>query len=196
MLDTQYRMHPNISSFPSTEFYLGGVRDGTIDAEGNVIAGLTPPKSVYLDAIEAPLEEGDAEEEAGGLLTPSSVVASGADAAETHRVTSKGKKRGSEREELCHFGQPSVIFLDHEGAETTKDRSRVNHAEAHIVASVVVDLLLNNPVSVQLNCRFFISVVFDWTFRRLASYCIVAFLIRGSLVGREPARLCCDQKAP
>ncbi|KAJ2915118.1 hypothetical protein MD484_g5315, partial [Candolleomyces efflorescens] len=145
MLDTQYRMHPNISSFPSNEFYLGGVRDGTIDAEGNVIPGLMPPKSVYLEAIEAP--ESDAEE-AGGLFTPSSVVASGADTAETRRVSaapSKGRKRANEREELCHFGQPSVIFLDHDGAETTKDRSRVNHAEAHIVASVVVDLLLNNP---------------------------------------------------
>ncbi|KAJ2935326.1 hypothetical protein H1R20_g1768, partial [Candolleomyces eurysporus] len=145
MLDTQYRMHPNIASFPSTEFYLGGVRDGTIDEQGNVIPGLTPPKSVYLEAIETP-EEGDVEE-AGGLFTSPPVVATGAEAAESRvsAVISKGKKRASEREDLCHWGQPSVIFLDHEGAETTKDRSRVNHAEAHIVASVVVDLLLNNP---------------------------------------------------
>jgi hypothetical protein len=42
---------------------------------------------------------------------------------------------------------PSVIFLDHAGKETTRDRSRVNLKEAHIITSVVVDLLLSNPVS-------------------------------------------------
>ncbi|KAG5219491.1 P-loop containing nucleoside triphosphate hydrolase protein [Salix suchowensis] len=41
--------------------------------------------------------------------------------------------------------RPPVIFLDHAGSESQKDRSRVNVSEAHIVCSVVEDLLLNNP---------------------------------------------------
>ncbi|KAK0236890.1 P-loop containing nucleoside triphosphate hydrolase protein [Armillaria nabsnona] len=41
--------------------------------------------------------------------------------------------------------RPSVVFLDHAGEESSKDRSRVNWNEAHIVASVVEDLLLTNP---------------------------------------------------
>ncbi|KAF5326605.1 hypothetical protein D9611_000880 [Ephemerocybe angulata] len=94
MLDTQYRMHPGISSFPSKEFYLGGVRDGTVDAAGQVQAGLLPPQSAFLG---------------GGR------------------------------------GRPSVIFLDHAGQEAVKERSRVNHAEADIIARVVVDLLVSNP---------------------------------------------------
>lgn len=40
---------------------------------------------------------------------------------------------------------PSIVFLDHAGDESVKDRSRVNRNEAYIVASVVEDLLLNNP---------------------------------------------------
>lgn len=42
--------------------------------------------------------------------------------------------------------RPSLIFLDHAGFEAAKDKSRVNMSEAHIVASVVEDLLLQNPV--------------------------------------------------
>ncbi|KAG1736198.1 P-loop containing nucleoside triphosphate hydrolase protein [Suillus lakei] len=40
--------------------------------------------------------------------------------------------------------RPSVVFIDHGGAETSKDRSRVNWNEAHIVCSIVEDLLLQN----------------------------------------------------
>ncbi|KAK7049299.1 hypothetical protein VNI00_005900 [Paramarasmius palmivorus] len=40
--------------------------------------------------------------------------------------------------------RPSIIFLDHAGSESMKARSRVNWNEAHIIASVVEDLLLNN----------------------------------------------------
>ena len=43
--------------------------------------------------------------------------------------------------------RPSVVFLDHVGSESKKDRSRVNWNEAHIVCSLVEDLLLRNPVS-------------------------------------------------
>lgn len=42
--------------------------------------------------------------------------------------------------------QMSVVFLDHGGSETAKDRSRVNWNEAHIVCSIVEDLLLKNEV--------------------------------------------------
>jgi superfamily I DNA and/or RNA helicase len=41
---------------------------------------------------------------------------------------------------------PPVVFLDHAGAESFKDRSSVNHNEARIVCSLVEDLLLNNEV--------------------------------------------------
>ncbi|KAL4077685.1 P-loop containing nucleoside triphosphate hydrolase protein [Scleroderma citrinum] len=40
--------------------------------------------------------------------------------------------------------RPPVVFLDHGGSETTKDRSRVNWNEAHIVCSIIEDLLLRN----------------------------------------------------
>ena len=42
--------------------------------------------------------------------------------------------------------RPSVVFLDHSGEESMKDRSRVNVNEAHIVCGVVEDLLIHNPV--------------------------------------------------
>jgi superfamily I DNA and/or RNA helicase len=43
--------------------------------------------------------------------------------------------------------KPSVVFVDHVGDESVKDRSRVNYNEANIVCSIVEDLLLRNPVS-------------------------------------------------
>ncbi|KII90282.1 hypothetical protein PLICRDRAFT_40479 [Plicaturopsis crispa FD-325 SS-3] len=96
MLDIQYRMHPNISSFPRSEFYNYMLIDGTVDGAGNVPAVLHPPQSRHLEINT----EGD---------------------------------------------RPSVVFLDHAGSESMKDRSRVNWNEASIVCSVVEDLLLNNP---------------------------------------------------
>ena len=45
---------------------------------------------------------------------------------------------------------PPVVFLHHGGGESMKDRSRVNITEAHIVCSVVEDLLLHNPVCFHL----------------------------------------------
>ena len=73
--------------------------NGTVNDSGEVIAGLHPPYSKYL---EPHLETG----------------ATG-----------------------------SVVFLDHNGNESLKGRSYINVAEAHIVASIVEDLLLNNGVS-------------------------------------------------
>jgi len=98
MLDIQYRMHPAISQFPSSEFYNFSLQDGTIDSFGKISSRLQPPTSRHL------------------LLN-----------AETGTP-------------------PSIVFLDHAGSESTKDRSRVNHDEAHILCSIVEDLLLNNEV--------------------------------------------------
>ena len=98
MLDIQYRMHPDISRFPSAEFYNFSLSDGTVDSSGKVVPFLDPPTSSHLT---------------------------------TNPVTGR---------------RPSLIFLDHTGSESIKDRSRVNWNEAHIVCSVVEDLLLHNRV--------------------------------------------------
>ncbi|ORY32931.1 P-loop containing nucleoside triphosphate hydrolase protein [Naematelia encephala] len=50
MLDTQYRMHPTISSFPSAAFYNSDLKDGTLDSvTGEVKAGWEPPMSIALN---------------------------------------------------------------------------------------------------------------------------------------------------
>ncbi|KAG2005956.1 RNA helicase, variant 2 [Coprinopsis cinerea AmutBmut pab1-1] len=122
MLDTQYRMHPDISNFPSNEFYLGTLRDGTVDEQGRVSRDLFPPMSQYLD-LDLNLEK------------------LGAFRSEYQYREEKGQ--GVEESKP----RPSVIFLDHSGREGMKDKSRINRTEAHIIANVVVDLLLSNPVS-------------------------------------------------
>jgi superfamily I DNA and/or RNA helicase len=99
MLDVQYRMHPDISRFPSAEFYNFSLSDGTVDSVGNVASFLDPPISSHL---------------------------------KTNPATGN---------------RPSLIFLDHAGSESIKDRSRVNWNEAHIVCSIVEDLLLHNKVA-------------------------------------------------
>jgi superfamily I DNA and/or RNA helicase len=91
-------MHPDISRFPSAEFYNFSLSDGTVDSAGNVVSILDPPISSHLTANPAT------------------------------------------------GNRPSLIFLDHAGSESAKDRSRVNWNEAHIVCSVVEDLLLHNKV--------------------------------------------------
>jgi len=96
MLDIQYRMHPDISRFPSAEFYNFSLSDGTVDSVGKVASFLDPPISTHLTA---------------------------------NPVTGN---------------RPSLIFLDHAGSESIKDRSRVNWNEAHIVCAIVEDLLLHN----------------------------------------------------
>ncbi|KAJ7749093.1 P-loop containing nucleoside triphosphate hydrolase protein [Mycena maculata] len=48
MLDTQYRMHPSISLFPSSEFYNFSLQDGTVDERGNALPRLMPPTSAHL----------------------------------------------------------------------------------------------------------------------------------------------------
>lgn len=116
MLDTQYRMHPAISRFPSSEFYNFTLQDGTIDPVGNIHPRLKPPSSRHL---RVNMETG-------------------------HR--------------------PSVIFLDHTGPESAKDRSRVNRHDARIVCSVVEDLLLHNPVSFFFPNLHLIKKMVDWFF--------------------------------
>lgn len=51
MLDQQYRMHPDISAFPSKEFYNGTLRDGVVDPAGQIDKRLSPPKSKHLQAV-------------------------------------------------------------------------------------------------------------------------------------------------
>ncbi len=97
MLNTQYRMHPDISEFPAHEFYDLALQDGTIDEVGNALPGLEPPMSTHLNVYNK-------------------------------------------------IVRPSVVFVDHSGNESMKGRSRVNVMEAHLVASVVEDLLLVNRV--------------------------------------------------
>lgn len=48
MLNTQYRMHPSISAFPSKEFYDTALKNGTVSSEGIVGATFSPPKSRHL----------------------------------------------------------------------------------------------------------------------------------------------------
>ncbi|KIY47635.1 P-loop containing nucleoside triphosphate hydrolase protein [Fistulina hepatica ATCC 64428] len=110
MLNVQYRMHPTISQFPSSEFYNFELRDGTVDAAGRVHPHLVPPSSLYISHLAT--SAGDI---VGGTL-PSSDA-----------------------------NPPSVIFINHSGLESSRDRSRVNYSEANIVASLVEDLLLKNP---------------------------------------------------
>jgi superfamily I DNA and/or RNA helicase len=48
MLDTQYRMHPQISAFPAKAFYSSLLKDGTVSPAGIVREGLTPPETAFL----------------------------------------------------------------------------------------------------------------------------------------------------
>ncbi|KAI5119257.1 hypothetical protein M0805_007260 [Coniferiporia weirii] len=95
MLDTQYRMHPKISEFPSSEFYDLMLLDGTVHA-GEIAPELLPPSSAHL------------------VANPTT----------GHR--------------------PSVIFIDHQGPEAMKSKSRVNWTEGYIVCSIIEDLLRKN----------------------------------------------------
>ncbi|KAH8977191.1 P-loop containing nucleoside triphosphate hydrolase protein [Lactarius hatsudake] len=96
MLDMQYRMHPEISRFPSSEFYARSLKDGTVDSGGNILTRLRPPLSEHLVI---------------NTLTGD---------------------------------RPSVVFLDHDGLEAMKDRSRINVTDAAIVCAVIEDLLRQN----------------------------------------------------
>jgi superfamily I DNA and/or RNA helicase len=101
MLNTQYRMHPSLSRFPSSEFYDDLLLDGVADDNGVIPDRLSPPASRLLRST--PAQPGTAE-------------------------------------------RPSVVFLDHGGNESMSDRSRVNWNEAHIVCSIIEDLLIHNEV--------------------------------------------------
>jgi superfamily I DNA and/or RNA helicase len=48
MLNTQYRMHPSISAFPSKEFYNMALKNGTVSDTGAVQSNLSPPRSRHL----------------------------------------------------------------------------------------------------------------------------------------------------
>lgn len=112
MLDTQYRMHPNISKFPSAEFYDLMLLDGTVCRSGQVLPALLPPSSAHLPA----------------------------DPTTGHR--------------------PSLVFIDHEGPEEIRSKSRVNYMEAYIVLSIVEDLLRQNQVGCFLSFVVLIKICY------------------------------------
>ncbi|KAL1756437.1 P-loop containing nucleoside triphosphate hydrolase protein [Schizophyllum commune] len=114
-----YRMHPKISRFPSSEFYGFGLRDGTVDAAGVVSSRLRPPRTSAHLRIRTGIDSG------APVLGPQS----------TTGLTNLDGEHDA----------PPVIFLNHTSYESSRSRSRVNHVEAQIVASVVEDLLLHNP---------------------------------------------------
>jgi len=49
MLNMQYRMHPVLSRFPSSEFYNLALTDGTVTDLGAVHARFLPPTSTHLE---------------------------------------------------------------------------------------------------------------------------------------------------
>lgn len=49
MLNLQYRMHPSLSRFPSSEFYNYALFDGTVNGQGQVSSTLLPPTSRHLE---------------------------------------------------------------------------------------------------------------------------------------------------
>ncbi|KIJ30456.1 hypothetical protein M422DRAFT_61717 [Sphaerobolus stellatus SS14] len=53
MLDRQYRMHPTLSRFPSSEFYNFALFDGTVGADGSIHPRLLPPTSTHLEVNPA-----------------------------------------------------------------------------------------------------------------------------------------------
>ncbi|KAH6904509.1 P-loop containing nucleoside triphosphate hydrolase protein [Coprinopsis sp. MPI-PUGE-AT-0042] len=142
MLDIQYRMHPEISKFPSDEFYFGSLRDGTVDEEGRVSDKLKPVRSKYLDLNLAKLQDYTDKVMATGASDGVSVEASATVPAEIVGAPSGNQEALSEPNLVP---RPTVVFLDHAGDETMKDKSRINRTEGHIITSVVVDLLLSNP---------------------------------------------------
>lgn len=56
MLDTQYRMHPGISAFPSAVIYDSELKDGTVDPKtGKALHTLRPPMTSYLPQPDYPV---------------------------------------------------------------------------------------------------------------------------------------------
>lgn len=104
MLDTQYRMHPQISSFPNEAFYSAQLKDGTRLRDGTVKKGLEPPDTAFLL-----------------------------------------KNAQGERQ--------NVTFVDIGSPETPQNLSLANEGEAAMVCDIVMDLLLENEVSVSVLCR-------------------------------------------
>lgn len=53
VLDTQYRMHPDISAFPSLTFYSGNLKDGPGVAENTARAWHADKASILCDSYPA-----------------------------------------------------------------------------------------------------------------------------------------------
>jgi superfamily I DNA and/or RNA helicase len=97
MLDTQYRMHPDISAFPIEKFYNNTLMNGTVMPDGTVRKDLQAPDSAFLTTDQS--------------------------------------------------GAPHhMSFIDHDYPEMPYMGSIQNEGEADIVSSIVLDVLINNPV--------------------------------------------------
>ncbi|GAA6019068.1 hypothetical protein JCM10207_006307 [Rhodosporidiobolus poonsookiae] len=124
LLDTQYRMRPDISAFPNLSFYHSALRDASVVSQRP-----PPPKSrFFADPADAPAVTSAT---AGPKPLPASSRLS---ASLTPLPTSAAP------------AEPiPVAFVSHDGEERLHRQSILNRTEANLIVEIVGDLLLRNP---------------------------------------------------
>ncbi|GAA5871027.1 hypothetical protein JCM8547_005335 [Rhodosporidiobolus lusitaniae] len=115
LLDTQYRMRPDISAFPNLSFYHSALRDAHAVSERP-----PPPKSRFFSSPAPSVSSSLAPRNA---FSPSPPIAS------------------ADKEDQ----PISVAFVSHTGPEYLHRRSFLNRSEADLLTLIVGDLLLQNP---------------------------------------------------
>ncbi|GAA5985540.1 hypothetical protein JCM11641_007986 [Rhodosporidiobolus odoratus] len=118
LLDTQYRMRPDISAFPNLSFYHSALRDAP-----SVTDRPPPPRSRFLSP---PLAPAPALSRISLSKSPSS-----ASPPQTPSPASKDPV--------------PVAFVSHAGEERLHRQSILNRAEVSLLVEIVGDLLLQNP---------------------------------------------------